>query len=72
MLNFRPTYLLPMTFSITTSFSQLYHQRNARVETNRENSRATFSLLTNLWWLRLPDVNLLSTLLFVEPIRNVT
>ena len=37
-----------------------------------KNSRAAFSLLTNLGWLRLAKVNLLSNLLFVEPIMAVT
>ena len=36
-----------------------------------KHSKATFSLLTNLGWLRLAKVNLLSTLWF-EPIRDVT
>ena len=41
-------------------------------ECELKHSKGTFSLLTKLGWLRLAKVNLLSTLLFVEPIRHVT
>ena len=45
---------------------------SVNINLNWKNSRATSSLLTNLGWLRLAKVNCLFTLLFVEPIRDVT